>query len=739
VKPPAAPLERPLRALPVVLALALALALWLAARWGLHAAWGLPLEGPGLVPWLLLLAAAALSLIEAPRLRPGGGRTALAWLGGAALLALGQAVLYYRVDAKDRQAGLGFAALAGGALLLWPRAGGRRAVLLGAGLLAAAAVWMIRGHGATWDLYDGPWLGQAPTLIFWAGFLGCLGGLAYGAAQSRPSLAPAEPLDRGKEWLLLALLLAAAAGLLFTWPGALPQGYWFDEVFNCGYVREKVLLEGRAPLFDGVQAGAVEWAWGAVFRAFGPGVPQLRLASAAFGLAALLPFWGLARLWLGQRWALVAALLFGVMRWPAMLDRIAFPTSFALFLALASFWSLWSAQRRGPAQGRRGLRWLLTGLLLGANLHAYTPARAVPLVCVAFLLWQQALDPAWRRTRRDWLALATGFLISAGPMLWYIGWHYGDYQAHVSQVSVFADVARSGQRLAAALGANLAKTALMFDYRGDATARHNLQFYPQVDFLTALALALALPWTLGRARRDGRGRFLWLWLGGALAASVLGQTLEAPQANRSVLAAPALALAVAWTLQELSAPLQAAFVGGAPRALRWMGLALLAGSAWLNAHELLVQWPADEATWEAFSPRASAVLWRIQAAGPGVGVFVSQLPHEYNFYGNEWGLFGRYALDPQGRYCSPLQASQGVARQDRGTPLRSALLIWGDSDAEISAAFQREFPAIPVERAPSPFTVAGLPADLYLAAEVPLAQLPPRPAHGPLPLLYRND
>jgi len=409
-----------------------------------------------------------------------------------------------------------------------------------------------------------------------------------------------------------------------------------------------------------------------------------------------------------------------------------------VFWTLAAFWGLWSAQSRPAGPGRRPWRWALAGLLIGATLHTYTAARAVPLVCLAFLLLQHWLDPAWRRAPREWLALAGGYVASAGPMLWFIVAHYRDYQARAAQVSLFADVARTGQPLAAALGGNLARSILMFTYRGDANARHDLQYYPQADFLLALVLALALPWALGRAWRDARGRLLWLWLAGALAAGVLSVPIEAPQAHRCVLAAPALALAAAWALSELSLPLGLAFVGGWPRTVRLMGLALLLGCGFLNAYELLAQWPADQATWEDFSPRASAVMGRIQAAGPGVSVFVSMLPHEYQFYGNEWSLFGRYALSAEGRYCSPLQASQSAPIQDRGRPLHGALLIWGESDADVSAAFQREFPGLAVERAPAPFTVAGMPDVLYLAAEVPLGLVPRRPARGPLPLLYRN-
>ncbi|HXC64609.1 MAG TPA: hypothetical protein VNZ67_09630, partial [bacterium] len=80
-----------LGALPVALAVASALALWFAGRMELNAWWGLPWLSPGLGPFLLLLAAAALACGEGPRLRPGGGRTLLMWLAGAALLGLGQA------------------------------------------------------------------------------------------------------------------------------------------------------------------------------------------------------------------------------------------------------------------------------------------------------------------------------------------------------------------------------------------------------------------------------------------------------------------------------------------------------------------------------------------------------------------------------------------------------------------------------------------------------------------------
>ncbi|HTB33561.1 MAG TPA: hypothetical protein VK842_01750, partial [bacterium] len=102
-------------------AVALALLAWVLARLALHAAWDLPLLSPGTGVLLLLALAGLWATVEEPRLNPGGGKLAARWLGAAALLAAGQAVIYYRIEAKDRVAGLGFAALAGGALMAWPR------------------------------------------------------------------------------------------------------------------------------------------------------------------------------------------------------------------------------------------------------------------------------------------------------------------------------------------------------------------------------------------------------------------------------------------------------------------------------------------------------------------------------------------------------------------------------------------------------------------------------------------
>jgi 4-amino-4-deoxy-L-arabinose transferase-like glycosyltransferase len=724
--------SRPVSGAEGIAALGLLTAAWLGARIWLAAAWGLPLAGPGSLVFLGLLAAGAWALMDEPRWSPGGPAVAARWLGAGALLAAGEACMYYPIADRESLVGLGFGGLALGAWLLWPRPAGRMRWLVLAGSAAMLAAGALAPRDSHWDLFL--WPPQAPALVrcFWAGLFASLAGLAAGAAQWRgPGAGPDPSLDRRLEAALLALVVAAAAALRFWHPAQWPEGYWLDEVSFAAYVRDRIVGLGQAPLYAGEQAGAYMWVCAAVFKAFGASVEALRISSGAFGLLALLPFWALARLWVGRRWALAATLCFGMMRWAAIPQRTAFLSSFALFWMLAAFWGLWSAHLKG---GR--LRWLLAGLLLGANLHTYTPARAVPVLCLAFLLLQAWLEPELRPARRDWLALGLGFAATGGPMLAYLALHWQDYAHRPAQVSIFSPANLAGQPLVQALWSNAARHLGMFQFRGDLNGRHNLSGYPQLDFLMACAAAPALPWVLGRAWRDGRGRFLCLWLGAAMAAGVLSLPSEAPQANRCILAAPAVALALAWALRELCAPLGRAFQGGWPRPALAMGLALLLGTALLNAAELW-RWSQDPSTTLRFCPRGNAILRRVQASRPGTTVYLSALAHEPPYDGQECTDFAVFGLSQQKRYCNTLSLGQALISDSGPQRASGALLIWGESDQDISQAFQREFPGLAVERPPFLGAGPGDPACYYLAAEVPAERIPVWKQRGPMPLLFR--
>lgn len=713
---------------------------WALTRAALAAAFQQPWFSPGSLLLLPLLGVTGWLAVEEPRLQAVGLGPWARGLLGLCLLGAGQTLVYAPAGGKGALFPLAAGLMAFGIVLVWPQGRGKRAAMLFAALMLPLGlnVWL-RRTAVDWDLFQGPLHGQFSLIAFWALGAAAVVSLAWGAA-SIPNRLAAPPLSRRQEaWALLFILLLGGF-LRFVHPGALPQGFWYDEVNLARVIQDRVLTVGQAPLYVGDQvenAGAWLWIGAALFKAFGVHIQVLRLAAGAFGLMAVLPFWALARLWLGSRWALVAALLFACMRWTLIPQRIAFMSGFALFWMLAAFWGLWWAWLRGQAW-----RWAVAGLLLGANLHTYTPGRFVPVVVVAFLALQgfpifrsQAPRLRWRSL----LAYAAGFLVTAGPMLWYIGGHWAEYSLRAGQVSLFTDVAKSGKPLLGELWGTTLKHLCMFNFRGDFNARHNLHFYPHVDLISACALALCAPMLLGQVWRDSRARFLVLWAGAMLCAGIFTLPVEAPQGHRTVLAAPALALALGLCLPPLLRPWRERFGGRWPQAFQALGLCLLLGAVTFNAYELLKLWPADPATFRSFSPRSSAVARRIALSQPGTLVYSSELPAEYQFNGFEWGVFARFTLRQQGRSWAALRPGIAVPPQCDGGATRSVLLLWGDSDQAVTEAFGQEFPGLSIERAADPYPSAGEPVDLYLAAELPYDRLPARPRSGAMPLVYRAE
>jgi hypothetical protein len=180
---------------------------------------------------------------------------------------------------------------------------------------------------------------------------------------------------------------------------------------------------------------------------------------------------------------------------------------------------------------------------------------------------------------------------------------------------------------------------------------------------------------------------------------------------------------VLWAVRDLVFPMGKAFSGGWPRAGLAAGLALLLSVAAFNAHEVFDLWGPHSETWRSFSPFATAVGRRVAQSGPDVEVRVSHLRNEYLFHGFESRAFAAYFLRGQARTVQPLEMGTVL---DSNPPPRAVLLIWGESDSAMTAAFERDFPEIKVERPANPYPVAGESSTLYLAAEIPWQRIPPR-------------
>ena len=675
-----------------------------------------PLLGP--LAMCLPLACLAAWLVSPPSLAAGQGRGLASLASGALLLGLGQALLWQRLALEHEPA-------------------------LGLGVMG----------------------------------LGCLA-LLLPLAFGRPGPSTAEaPMPMRQELLLLLGALLLGAAFRFWRLGSLPAGIWYDEAALGEQVMD-MLSEGHAPLWFG---GTVQhpglWFWAVApwFKAFGPQLFTLRLFSAFQGMLALLAFYFLSRQWFKPRLALALLAGYAMLRWGFNFDRLGF------MAPLGGFWALLALAFTVRSQRTRS--WpdmLAAGLCLGVMLQAYI---AVRLAIAAILLWValvSLLDQPGRRWAQalGWLLLAAALLafwqgarlgaqprgvilalarlplgaaalawgagpgmafwvlgafLGALPVLWVAAWRWGDFALRADEVSVAHDVASQGLPV---LLETLSKHLLMFNWLGDYNGRHNLHYMPVFDTLAAALFLPSLALAHWRAWRDRRALLLVLLFWCVLAGGVFSVAVEAPQAHRTFLLAPIAALMVGLLLESLLARLRWAFSPRLPRPLLAALLSLLAVLGLFNFHEYFELWAAHAATYDSFSPVATAIARRAEAQDRGWALAVTGLEHDYRFYGYEVAQLCRFLLKPEGREARSLRPFNYYGALDMQAHPKGVLLVWGYSDkASLGQAARSEFPELPVEEQNNPYTSITL----YQAMAVPWPRIPAVPPERAPSLLLSRE
>jgi 4-amino-4-deoxy-L-arabinose transferase-like glycosyltransferase len=574
------------------------------------------------------------------------------------------------------------------------------------------------------------WTRGWPTERYlWPGYLFLLGGSgALFRTFNRRDPGPSQGLSRGWEFGALALLLVFGLWVRCFRLGDFPLTWSYDEVDAARLSQQAVLEAGQAPIFlnDFHNPGLFFWIGGLACRIFGTSVQTLRGLSAFWGWMALLPFYGLARRLLGARWGLAALAIFCAMRWTLIPERIAFTSSFALFWILTAVYFAWVALEK-----KRPRDLALAGLTLGMTLHAYNPSRMMLLIALLYALIH------WRRLKgisaASWGLFAGCFLLVAAPMLLYMATHWSVYAARTRSASILGDIdAKGWGQLWISFGRHLR----CFNFSGDMNARHNIHGWPQLDFLTGAFFIPSLLWAHGRFRRDARATLFCLWFWVMLSQGIFSVASEAPQANRTILITPALALMVAWFLGEAAERLRDLWAPPAwPRPLA-LGLAvsLLAIPAF-NAAEVFGAWTDDPATPRYFAPESTSAARRAVAQGPDWLIYHADLYQAVNGYPQmERAFFLRFLLKQEGRELHALGYPTTELEPFADRTPQGVLLIWATTDVIISQALERQYPDLKVE----PFL--GISEDRfdYRVLAVPWDRIPRKgPFAGSRPLLLR--
>jgi len=404
-----------------------------------------------------------------------------------------------------------------------------------------------------------------------------------------------------REWLALVALLLLAFALRVIDLTRVPPGLHNDEVV-AAKLAERV-MNGDVALFYPGDTGSEPLHYffsGLLMRLFGSTVFALRLPSVALSLIAMSVSAALARRWFGPVVARVALAGFAITFWTVEFGRIVSPVVMLAPLGALSAYCFWRAH---AATGRRAVAlWLLSGLWLGMSILAYTAARILPAVFVAFGAYILVVHRSeWRRW---WTGIAVSLAVAAVvalPMFIYLARNPQSDQLD------FFDIDRPLVELRQGNFAPVIETSLrtlgMFAFVGDPLPYYDVPNRPVLEPLGALLLAIGVL-IAARRWRQPEYAFVLLWFLLALAPGMLSQ--PAPNYTRTLGAQIVLfmlpGIAVAALLQRWRHPIIFAALA-----------ALFSANLVWTAHDYFTLWPSIDTVRFWHQTGLKAVADRLQS------------------------------------------------------------------------------------------------------------------------------
>ncbi|MBI5565439.1 MAG: glycosyltransferase family 39 protein [Chloroflexi bacterium] len=383
-----------------------------------------------------------------------------------------------------------------------------------------------------------------------------------------------------REWLAVIALLLIAFALRTHDLLRVPPGLHNDEVIETKTAES--VAAGRLGVFFPEDTGAegLHYYYAALFlRVFGNGVYALRLPAVFLGLISLCLIWALGRRLFGPVVAITAMAGYAGVFWPVVFGRIVSHTIMLVPVATLAAYSFWRAR---AAAGRRVTAWLiLSGLWLGLSFYAYTAARILPVIFIAFGVYSGL---AHRRSWRAWLrplalTLAVALIIAL-PLAVYLG-----QNPAVDDLGFF-DIDRPLRELQQGNLSPVVETSLrtlgMFAFVGDPLPYYDVPDRPVLEPCGALLLLIGLLVTVRRWRQPEYA-VVCLWFFISLLPGMLSQ--PAPNYTRTLgvqtVLFSAIGLGVKAVLDRVRGPIM----------LGALALVFVGNLVW-TTHDYFTIWPS---------------------------------------------------------------------------------------------------------------------------------------------------
>jgi len=434
-------------------------------------------------------------------------------------------------------------------------------------------------------------------------------------------------ISKRTEWLLLFGVLAVASFFRLYRLDSQPISLWIDESLTG--LNALAIIEGKAAPFwqmTPLDRWRPEWVKTSnlylyyvvlIFKLFGTGYFGLKMVSVLPAIAGVLAAYFLFKEISNISTAFIAAFLMAVSQWHVTISRWGWDAVLMSSLQLMSACLLCRAINTGKRSA-----FLLSGAIMGLCLYTYVAAWLALLIALTYLALRIVCQKGSRSARSQDAGV---FLLSCSLVFAPLGIYYLNYPSDLvvraSEVNIAHAIAT--EQNVRPLWNSLAKYALMFNYRGDANARHGFPHAPLLDFWTSVLFVLGLSYCL-RFWNHSQNLFALLWIALGVQAGLLADPAAAPNGYRTMLIIPPVCFFAAigadrlWRLSLATAP-------SFPRKNRFdlvAALMLIAYIAFENYSTYFLRRPNSQAVWneEGRDGRLPAALEALTKDSPTIVV-----------------------------------------------------------------------------------------------------------------------
>lgn len=285
---------------------------------------------------------------------------------------------------------------------------------------------------------------------------------------------------------------------------------------------------------------------------------------------------------------------------------------------------------------------VIAGAFFAVGLYTYQAYKIVPLLILLFALYEIAAH--WKGVRDNWkslLGFSVVFLVLAYPFLkrtYDIRQQLGG--SREGDLLIFSRVHE--QHSWQPLIYNLWRTAVMFNWHGDAMSRHNIQDYRMLDDVTGTLLLLGIVGALAFFRKKP-----WFYgLTGLLVMTVpCVLSIDAAHANRMLGTTPFIALLAALPLAALWGRFRNLFGEKGNLAFPALFALPLLFMALQNYDAYFRIMARSLSSWSEYSARETAIGKAVARYGDDYDYYIS--PVYYNYYTiTYFGYFHQDRLHP---------------------------------------------------------------------------------------------